>query len=261
MLIDRRSFLASMGVGSLELMNSEDKAEALEHYMLDQLDESVAPSEAEVPDEVEEKQDTPPRGTGNILLGRAALESLPERPTFLDFFKLRFNSSQHCLQSANHALQTGQPERTVMAGLLHDTVQQLIKADHGYWGAQIYAPYVDERVSWGIQYHQALRFYPDESVGYEYPYEIYNRIFGEDYVPPEYIQQAYEYARNHRWYMEARLVTVNDLYAFDEDAEITIDPFIEIIERNFRNPPEGLGYDNSPSAHMWRTIANPDKPL
>ena len=261
MHIDRRSFLASLGVGSLELMNSEDKAEALEHYMLDQLDDSVVSSPATEEGEEEDRQDDPPRGTGNILLGRTALEPMPEKPTFLDFFKLRFNSSQHCLQSANHALQTGQPERTIMAGLLHDTVQQLIKADHGYWGAQIYAPYVDERVSWGVQYHQALRFYPDESVGYEYPYEIYNRIFGEDYVPPEYIQQAYEYARNHRWYMEARLVTVNDLYAFDEGSEITIDPFVEIIERNFRDPPEGLGYDNSPSAHMWRTIANPDKPL
>ena len=250
-------------VGSLELMNPEDRAEALEHYMLDKLDESVASSGSpETTDEEQEQDDRPPRGTGNLLLpGSAPLEPMPDRPTFLDFFKLRFNSSQHCLQSANHALQTGQPERTVMACLLHDTVQQLIKADHGYWGAQIYAPYVDERISWGVQYHQALRFYPDESVGYEYPYDLYNRIFGEDYVPPDYIQQAYEYARNHSWYMEARLVTVNDLYAFEEGVEITIDPFIEVIERNFRSPREGLGYDNSPSAHMWRTIANPDKPL
>ena len=259
MHVDRRAFLASVGVGALDLMNPEDKAEALEHYMLDQLDEPLAPEKSAA--EAEEEQDTPPRGTGNILLGRSQLEPMPERPTFLDFFKLRFNSSQHCLQSANHAIQTGQPERTVMACLLHDTVQQLIKADHGYWGAQIYAPYVDERISWGIQYHQALRFYPDESVGYEYPYELYNRIFGEDYVPPPYIQQAAEFAQNHPWYMEARLVTVNDLYAFEDGVEITIDPFVEIIERNFRSPPEGLGYDNSPSAHMWRTIANPDKPL
>jgi hypothetical protein len=24
---------------------------------------------------------------------------------------------------------------------------------------------------------------------------------------------------------------------------------------------EGLGFDNSPSAHMWRTLQNPDRPL
>jgi hypothetical protein len=61
--------------------------------------------------------------------------------------------------------------------------------------------------------------------------------------------------------MESRLITVNDLYAFEEGVELTIDPFVEIIERHFKTPKEGLGYDNSPSAHMWRTIANPDKPL
>ena len=139
-------------------------------------------------------------------------------------------------------------------------MQGLIRADHGWWGAQLYEPYVDERITWGIRYHGALRFYPDPEVSYEYP-DLYVRIFGEDYVPPDYIRQAAEYATNHEWYMEARLITVCDLYAFEEGVELTLDPFIEIIERNFAQPAEGLGYDNSPSAHMWRTIANPDKPL
>ena len=147
-----------------------------------------------------------------------------------------------------------------MACLLHDGVQGLIRADHGWWGAQLYEPYVDERITWGIRYHGALRFYPDPQVSYEYP-DLYVRIFGEDYVPPDYIRQAAEYATSHEWYMEARLITVCDLYAFEEGVELTLDPFIEIIERNFAHPAEGLGYDNSPSAHMWRTIANPDKPL
>ena len=39
----------------------------------------------------------------------------------------------------------------------------------GYWGAQLVEPYVDEEVTWAIRAHQALRFYPDDSVGYEYP--------------------------------------------------------------------------------------------
>jgi len=260
MEVDRRAFFAAMGVGTLNLMDAEERAEALEHYMLDQLDGAHAPAVTEV--DPDQERDRPPRGTGNLLLARSTpLEPMPDKPTFLDFFRLRLAANNHCLQSATNALETGQPERTVMACLLHDGVQGLIKADHGWWGAQLYEPYVDERISWGIRYHGALRFYPDDTVGYEYPYDLYNRIFGEDYVPPDYIQQAYEYARNHRWYMESRLITVNDLYGFQEGVELTIDPFIEIIERNFRNPREGLGYDNSPSAHMWRTIANPDKPL
>ncbi len=43
--------------------------------------------------------------------------------------------------------------------------------------------------------------------------------------------------------------------------EITLDPFIDVIGRHFKQPKEGLGYDNSPSAHVWRTIENADKPL
>ena len=80
-------------------------------------------------------------------------------------------------------------------------------------------PYVPEKVSWAIRYHQALRFYPDSANGYEYP-ELYTRIFGKDYEPQPHIKAAYEYARNHKWYLEARMVTVNDLYAFDPNAKV-----------------------------------------
>lgn len=132
-------------------------------------------------------------------------------------FEKRFAPARHVLQSAAHAMKTGQPERTIFACLVHDVVQNLIKSDHGYWRAQLFEPYVDERISWGVRYHQSLRFFADESVGYEYP-EMYNRIFGVDYEPDPYIHAAHEYARNHRHYMEARLVTMNDQYAFDPDA-------------------------------------------
>ncbi len=61
--------------------------------------------------------------------------------------------------------------------------------------------------------------------------------------------------------MNARLVTVNDLYAFDPNTVVAIDPFIDIIGRQFKQPKEGLGNDNIPVAHMRRTIARPDQPL
>ena len=121
-------------------------------------------------------------------------------------------------------------------------------------------PYVQEKVSWAIRYHQALRFYPDPAHGYEYP-ELYTRIFGKDYEPQPHIKAAYDYARNHKWYFEARMVTVNDLYAFDPNAKVSIEPFIDIIGRQFKQPKEGLGNDGSPTAHMWRTMMFPDNPL
>ena len=42
MEVDRRLFLATLGVGALELMSPEDKAEALEHYMEEKLDAKIA---------------------------------------------------------------------------------------------------------------------------------------------------------------------------------------------------------------------------
>ena len=188
------------------------------------------------------------------------LEPLPKNPKLEDFFRLRFAPANHVLQSATHALDDGQPEENILAGLLHDTVQNLMKVDHGWWGAQLYEPYVPQYVSWGIRYHAALRFYPDEEYGYEYP-ELYNRIFGEDYVPPDYIKQAADYATNHRLYVAARMICVNDTYAFQDGKEVTLDPFIDIIGRHFKSPKEGLGYDNSSVAHMWRSIEMPGNPL
>ena len=281
MEVDRRVFLATLGVGALELMSPEDKAEALEHYMMEELDKEgplVGPDGQPVasPESthaaadgeagaLEEKQDSEgprtPRGTGRLFMpNERELEAMSSKPTLFEFFEKRFAPANHVLQSATHALKTDQPERTILACLLHDVVLNLIKVDHGWWGAQLIEPYVDERVSWGIRYHAALRFYPDESVGYEYP-EMYNRIFGRDYVPEPYIEEAYKYARKHKWYMDARMITVNDTYGFEPDAKVSIEPFIDIIGRHFKQPKEGLGYDNSASAHMWRTIAFPNRPL
>ncbi len=40
------------------------------------------------------------------------------------------------------------PEETVLADRLHDVVFNLIKVDHGWWGAQFMEQYVLGRVSW-----------------------------------------------------------------------------------------------------------------
>lgn len=196
------------------------------------------------------------------------MNPLPERPTLLDFFRLRFNLKRsmpfapgpHMIQSAMRALKTGAPEETVLACLLHDAGHALLSPDHGYWGAQLVEPYVSEKVAWAIRYHQALRFYPDPEVGYEYP-ALYRKIFGPDHVPEPYLEAAYREARKHRWYMEARLITLNDEYSFDPQAPLSLEPLADIVGRHFRQPREGLGYDGSAVAHMWRTIAEPGRPL
>jgi hypothetical protein len=158
-------------------------------------------------------------------------------------------------------MKNGVSEKIVLACLLHDiAIAGFIRSDHGYWSAQLLEPYVDEEVAWGIRYHQALRFFPDESVGYRYP-GLYVKLFGADYVPEPHIQEAYRYARNHTWYMTSRLITVNDLYSFDPSVQVELEEFTDVVGRHFRQPKEGLGFDQSPSAHMWRTINWPTRYL
>ena len=140
---------------------------------------------------------------------------------------------------------------------MHDiAICGFIRSDHGYWGAQMIAPYVDEEVSWAIRMHQSLRFFPDESVGYEYP-DLYIRMFGEHYQPEPYIVAEYERAKKHKWYMTARMICVNDLYSFNPDVVVDWEDFEDVIGRNFKQPSEGLGNDNTSSSHMWRTLRRP----
>jgi hypothetical protein len=146
----------------------------------------------------------------------------------------------------------------ILACLLHDFANGgLIRSDHGYWGAQMMRPYVDEEVAFAIEKHQALRYFADESVGYAYP-ESYDRFFGADYVPPEYIRREAELAKQHPHYMTARMVTKYDIYFFDKSETIDPDIFTDVIARTFRQPADGLGFDGSPSAHMWRTFIWPN---
>src|SRR5260370_40798980 len=95
-------------------------------------------------------------------------------------------------------------------------------------------PYVDEEVAWAIRAHQALRFYPDESVGYSYP-QSYIKNFGADYRPAPYIEEEYKRARDHKWYLTARMITVHDIYSFHPDVALNLKAFTDIIGRNCRH--------------------------
>jgi hypothetical protein len=191
------------------------------------------------------------------------LSRMPEKPMLLDFFRQRFTpfTRNHLLQSATVALKSGMEEKVVLACLLHDIANgALIRVDHGYWGAQLIEPYVSEEIAWAVRNHQALRFFADESVGYKYP-DAYIKFFGPDYEPAAYVRHAYEEARQHRWYMTSRLITLNDLYSFDPNITVEQEQFTDIIGRHFKQPKEGLGFDNSPVAHMWRTMIWPNNLL
>lgn len=281
--IDRSALINKLGgEAAVAKMDHEARADALEDFLSDKLDNEILarqqktktyPTVAQIADRISTRdfrrgvgklfRATPQRiGLDDSLAGVMVdrLPPMPEAPSLADFFDLRFKPAGHLLQSAALAKRRGASEEVILACLLHDVGNSLIKVDHGYWGAQLVEPYVSEKVAFAVRYHQALRFFSDPANGYEYPTRYYE-LFGVDYVPPSYIKAAYEYARNHKWYLEARLVTLNDLYAFDANVDVSIDEFREIIGRHFKQPKEGLGFDGSSVSHMWRAMIFPDNPL
>ena len=171
-------------------MTLSERADELEEQMMNELNERIATKSVlfgmgDGKIEIESGAVLQARHPGKFFLMGAdpRLPKMPDKPTLLDFFKARFASTNHLLQSATHALEAGLDEKTILACLLHDIgVVSFIRCDHGYWGAQLIEPYVDEEVSWAIRVHQALRFFPDESVGYKYP-DMYVKLFGPDYRP------------------------------------------------------------------------------
>jgi len=246
-------------------MSVSERADELEEHMMHELERIVTKSTLHYLNDGQQQMDMGPailaKNPGkHFLMGPdPRLPPMPAKPTLVDYFRNRFASTSHLLQSANHALKAGHNEKVILACLLHDiAVVSFIRCDHGYWGAQMIEPYVDEEVAWSIRMHQALRFFPDEAAGYPYP-EAYVKLFGDDYKPEPYIVAEYERARNHKWYMTSRLICVNDVYSFDPNAKVNLEDFVDIIGRNFRQPKEGLGLDDSPSAHMWRTMMWPSR--
>jgi hypothetical protein len=252
-----RRAMARAGDAITKAMTLDQKADALEDALSDELDVMVMPPGALAHPQFPVPRDEFP--TGTVQMHREPrLPPMPEKPTLIDFFRLRWAPASHVLQSAALARKNGYGDRIILACLLHDiSVHGLIRTDHGYWTAQLMEPYVHPEVTFAIRYHQALRFFPDPDVGYEYPVN-YLKWFGQDYVPPDYIKRDYEYAKAHKWYMSARQVTMNDLYAFDPDTNPRIGEFEDVIAREFDQPAEGLGFDQSPVAHMWRTMIWPN---
>jgi hypothetical protein len=266
--LDRRVFIASLGGATVvAAMSPEAKADALE-TRLAQAAAPAAPKKkyptvADLEAQISTRHYR--RGVGNLFVAQtgtvAQLPAMPQKPKLMDFIKNRFQAtSNHCLQSATKARKEGVDEEIVFACLIHDLVMAMMRSNHGYWAAQLFEPYVSEKVTFAIRHHAALRFFPDEEAGYFYP-DLYRQMFGEDYVPPPHVQEEHRMVRKHRWYGLPRQVTVNDLYSFDPNAKVSLEEFEDVVGRYFKQPKEGLGFDNTPVAHMWRTILDPDSPL
>ena len=126
-------------------MTITERAETAERAMIEELERAVVPSIIYISGEHDPRKGAPPRTPGKkVMMGDdPRLPKMPEKPTLLDFFRLRFmtGSTQHLLQSARLAQKNGVDEKIVLACLLHDiSIGGFIRGDHGYWSAQLVEP-------------------------------------------------------------------------------------------------------------------------
>ena len=189
------------------------------------------------------------------------LPQMPKKPTLIDFFKNRFASLNHLL-AKRHAGEEKRPQREDHSRLpsarhrrrrLHPLRPRLLgRADDRTLcrrGSEL-----------GGAHAPGVRFFPDTSVGYEYP-QMYINNFGADYKPEPYIVRDYESAKNHKWYMTSRMICVNDIYSFIPTPKSISTTSSTSSAATSGSPKEGLGFDDLPSAHMWRTLMWPTRYL
>jgi hypothetical protein len=130
--MDRRSFLNNMSAATVASIAGattlSEKADALEEAMAVEIDKRIATPYFYT-------LDTTPEiiaGDTYYMHDDPRLPKMPEAPTLVDFFKLRFAPANHVLQSARLAKIKGYDEKIVLACLLHDIcVTNLVRTDHG----------------------------------------------------------------------------------------------------------------------------------
>ena len=245
--------------------DSNERADALEHKLMRDMERiplrSVLFTSGDR-DPTGPIQDPLPPGKHVVQGPDPRLKPMPDKPTLMDFFRLRFGSAtNHLLQSANLARKGGYNEKVVLACLLHDIgVVGFIRSDHGYWGAQLIEPYVDEEVSWAIRDHQALRFFPDEG---------FRLRISRDVCPA--LRRRFRSRALHQAGLRIRAAAqmVQDRAADLRQRPLRLRAGRRSAARGVRGhhrpqfpqPEEGLGWDNTPASHMWRTIMMPTRAL
>ena len=189
-------------------MTSEQKADALEAYMEETLDAATAlqqgrarkfPTVAEIAEREREAH----------RHARAAAATCSTPATATDRRAARWPRCRDAADAARvlrAALRARQPraaERDARAEDRHvrgdhprlpaarRACSKLIKVDHGWWGAQMFEPYIPEKVDVRDPLSPDAALLSGREAGYEYP-EIYLRIFGEDYKPQPYIEATYK---------------------------------------------------------------------
>src|SRR5262245_37839895 len=100
-----------------QVMTLSERADALEERMMHEIEHIVSKSVlfnlADGKVEMEGGAALMAKNPGKYMLMGAdpRLPKMPDKPTLIDYFKCRFASTAHLLQSATHALKAGHSEK------------------------------------------------------------------------------------------------------------------------------------------------------
>ena len=165
-------------------------------------------------------------GAGKLFIGprqHKKLTPMPKNPS-IKFLRAALCARQSRAAERDARDEDRMSEEIILACLLRDCVLSLM-ADHGWWGAQLFEPTFPEsrRSRFAITDAALLR-----RLGRRLRISDQYRIFGKDYAaaaskPPTVAEEP-------QVVHGPRLVTVNDLYAFDPKPSV-IRPFTDIIGR------------------------------
>ncbi len=188
----------------------------------------------------------------------------------VDIFNLRLNTPKfglpiaaapHCVQCASNALKAGMDEETVLACLLHDVGLAVVRPDHGWWGAQLVEPYVAGEGVLGNPLPPGAALLPGRVSRLRISADVRQDV-----------RRGLPAARIHRRGASNMRATTSGTWppaisrcsmttASTRTSRGRSNRSSDIIGRHFRQPKEGLGNDSSATAHMWRTLIDPSKPL
>jgi hypothetical protein len=249
----------------LDPVSVSQKADELEESMMHELERVVTKSTLHYLAEGEVKT-TPPRRSGRKNPGKHFLMGadprLPPMPAEADagglYFRCRFASHAHLLQSATHALKAGHNEKghSRLPAARHRRGQASSAATTATGRADDRA-LCGPRSQLGGAHASRRCAFSRTSRRLAYP-EMYLKLFGDD-ISPSPTSSPNTSARGTQM--------VHDVAADLRERHLFVRSERQGEPRRLRRhhrpqlpqPEEGLGLDDSPSAHMWRTMMWPNR--
>lgn len=176
------------------------------------------------------------------------------------------HQGEHFLQSAQEAMRNDWNEEVIVASFIHDFGKLVRRQEHCYLAAEMFKPYVSEKIYWLVLWHfdivnvmpnddkrtkESGFVHPGRSVkSMWYNAQAFKNVGGRE---PGRLNLDLEPVLNHPWYEELAQVRQADDFGRVPHKFPNIRTELEpIVERHVKRLPGGLGNDKSSAERLWR---------